>query len=206
MSAHAPMPKSAWIFPALAVLLFAARHRDRLRLCALRGRRAVRRRAARDPVRHGVRGRASRRGDRAPDRRTLWDAAADARRHHHRGRADRDADARRHRGAGAGARHGVCGGDDRLQRPRRRLHLRRRHSLPRAGFSGLGGQRLSQRPVHDGDHHAGAARLHPHHARTGLFGGAARSLSASSPSCSTPFFSTPRPAGTGISLSARPPD
>src|SRR6201984_1013139 len=24
MSAHAPMPKSAWIFPALAVLLFAA--------------------------------------------------------------------------------------------------------------------------------------------------------------------------------------
>ena len=29
MSAHGPMPRSAWIFPALAVLLFAVRHRAR---------------------------------------------------------------------------------------------------------------------------------------------------------------------------------
>ena len=149
------------------------RHGDGLQLHALRRRVAVRRRPAGDPVRHRVRRRASCRSDRAPDRRTLRHAAVDARRHHHRGRADRHPDARRHRGAGAGARYRVCGGDDRLQRPGRRLHFRRRHPLSRAGRPGLRRQRLSQRAVHDGDHHAGASRLHADHAGTDLFDGAA---------------------------------
>ncbi len=122
MSEHGPMPRSAWIFPALAVLLFAAVTAARLHLRAIGRRAAVRGRAAGHPVRHGVRGRPSCRGDRRADRRALWHAAADAVGHHHRGRADRDHHARRQGGADAGARHGVRGGHDRVQRPCRHLH------------------------------------------------------------------------------------
>ena len=174
MSAHGPMPRSAWIFPALAVLFFAVRHRARAHIHAFGRRAGVCGGAAGDPVRHRVRGRAPRRGDRRADRRALWHAAADAGGHHHRGRADRDHHARRKAGAGAGARHRVRGGDDRLQRPRRHLHLDRRLALPRAGFSGLRLQPVSQRAVRAGDDHADHAQLYADHAGADLFGGPTR--------------------------------
>ena len=174
MSAHGPMPKSSWIFPALAVALFAVATALGLTFTPSAGGLAVRGAAAGDPVRHGVCGRASRRNDRGADRRALRHAAVDAGGHHHRGRADRDHHARRQAGAGAGARHGVRRGHDRVQRPRRPLHLHRRAALPRAGFSGRRRQPLSQRAVRDGDHHADHAELHADGAGAGLFGGAAR--------------------------------
>ncbi len=174
MSAHAPMPKSAWIFPLLAVLLFAAVTATGygftpsaggivfaiVLLVILFGTvfAAV----------HHAEVIAHRIGE--PYGTLLLTLV----RHHHRGRADRDPDARRHRGAGAGARHRVCGGHDRLQRPGRRLHLHRRPALSRAGRPDFRRQCLSQRAVHDGDHHAGAAQLYFHHAGTGLFGRPAR--------------------------------
>ena len=174
MSAHGPMPKSAWIFPALAVILFAVATALGTDVHAVGRWIAFCSGVAVDPVRHRVCRRASCRGDRRADRRALRHAAADARGHHHRGRADRHHHARRQAGAGIGARHRVCGGDDRVQRPRRPLHLHRRPALPRAGFSGLGRQPLSQRAVRAGDDHADHAELYADGAGADLFGGAAR--------------------------------
>ena len=174
MSAHGPMPRSAWMFPALAMLLFAVATGLGLSFTPSVGWAFVRGGAAVDPVRHRVRSRASCRGDRRANRRTLRHAAVDACGHHHRGRADRHHHARRKAAAGIGARHRVCGGDDRVQRPRRPLHLHRRPALPRAGFSGLGRQPLSQRAVRAGDDYADHAQLYADGAGAGLFGGAAR--------------------------------
>ena len=56
MSAHGPMPRSAWIFPALAMLLFAVGKRPRIDVHALGRGLAVRGGAARGPVRNRVRG------------------------------------------------------------------------------------------------------------------------------------------------------
>ena len=81
----------------------------------------------------GICGRPPCRSDCPCDRRALWHLAADAGGDHHRGRADCDNHAWRYRGARAGPRHGVRGGDDRLQRPGRHLHPDRRASVPRAG-------------------------------------------------------------------------
>ena len=174
MSAHGPMPRSAWIFPHWRCCCLPPRPRLGLDFHAVGRRAGVRGGAAGDPVRHRVRGRPSCRGDRRADRRALRHAAADAGGHHHRGRADRDHHARRQAGARAGARHRVRGGDDRLQRPRRHLHLHRRPALPRAGFSGLRRQPLSQRAVRAGDHHADHAELYADDAGADLFGGPAR--------------------------------
>ena len=195
MSAHGPMPRSAWIFPALAVALFAVGHRPRTDVHADGRRIAFCGRAAGDPVRHRVRGRASRRGHRRADRRALWHAAPDALGHHHRGRADRDHHARRQAGAGAGARHRVCGGDDRVQRPRRSVHLHRRAALSRAGFSSLRRQPLSQRAVRAGDHHADHAELHTDGRRGRSIRRHNSALWTWSRSCSTACSFIPRRSG-----------
>jgi len=59
MSAHGPMPRSAWIFPALGGRTFCRRHRPRTVVHAVAGRAGVRGGVAVDPVRHRVRGRPS---------------------------------------------------------------------------------------------------------------------------------------------------
>ena len=174
MSAHGPMPKSAWIFPALAVILFVVATALGLTFTPSAGGLLFAAVLLVDPVRHRVCRRASCRGDRRADRRALRHAAVDACGHHHRGRADRHHHARRQAAARIGARHRVCGGDDRVQRPRRPLHLHRRPALPRAGFSGLGRQPLSQRAVRAGDDYADHAELYADGAGADLFGGAAR--------------------------------
>ena len=174
MSAHGPMPRSAWIFPVLAVLFFAGA--TALGISFTPSPAGLAFAAVLLVILFGTVFAAVHHAEviARADRRALRHAAVDARRHHHRGRADRDHHARRKAGADVGARHRVRGGDDRLQRPGRRLYPDRRPALPRTGCPGQRVQPLSQRADRAGDDHADHAQLYADHAGTGLLDGPAR--------------------------------
>ncbi len=156
-------------FPRSGGAAFRRRHRGRLRLRTIGRRPGVCGRAVGNPVRYGVRGGPSCRGDRRADRRALWHAVVDAVGHHHRSCADRNHHARSQGGADAGARYGLCRGHDRMQRPCRRLHPGRRPTLSRAGLSSFGRQSLFVGAGRARDHHAGAPELHADDAGTVVF-------------------------------------
>ena len=174
MNAHGPMPKSAWIFPALAVLLFAAAT------------------AAGYSFKPSSAGLAF-----AAVLLLILFGTVFAAVHHAEVVAERIGEpfgtllltlsvtiievaliatimlgekTRDH----AGARYGVCGGDDRLQRAGRPLHPGRRLALPRAGYPGERIEPLSQRSLGARDHHADHAQLHADNAGAGFFNGATR--------------------------------
>ena len=203
MSAHGPMPRSAWIFPALAVLLFATATAFGYTFApSVAGLVFA---AGLLVVLFGtVFAAVHCRGDRGADRRALHHVVDDVLGHRDRGGADRHHHAGRQAGAHVGARHRVRGGDDRLQRP--------------GGICILaGGLRYREQDVQVSGSSlylsvlivmATITLIMPNYTLTtpGPVYSAGRSaLSASSRCCSTAYFSIPRPFGTGIISSTKPP-
>ena len=90
MSAHSPMPRSAWIFPALAVILFAAN--TALRLTFTPSPAGLVFAAALLVILFGTVFAAVHHAEVIAERigEPLWHAAVDLGGHRHRGRADRD--------------------------------------------------------------------------------------------------------------------
>ena len=86
--------------------------------------------------RYRFRGCVSRRGGRTSHRRAIWHARAGSCGDCHRGSADRFChDCRSDWQSSAGSRHGVCRGDDRLQRDRRAMPAMGRRPPSRTGVS-----------------------------------------------------------------------